>query len=117
MRNDTISRADCESCKHNGKDWSEEPCDGCTGASSGYEADLISRAEAIEAVRKSIIKEYALTVIKSLPSADRPRGEWISKTGLCVGYNCSRCRRFAIEETNFCPNCGADMRPVKEVSE
>ena len=28
---------DCDTCKHNAKDWDEEPCDGCHGYSA-YEA-------------------------------------------------------------------------------
>lgn len=29
----------CDTCKHNDKEWDEEPCDGCCGNHSGYEQD------------------------------------------------------------------------------
>lgn len=29
----------CDICKHNSKKWSEEPCDWCCGANSGFELE------------------------------------------------------------------------------
>ena len=31
-----------------------------------------------------------------------------------VGYRCSKCNTTWDAETNYCPNCGADMRERKE---
>ena len=37
------------------------------------------------------------------------RGEWIDDD--FVGqYRCSECDYYAIDEYDYCPNCGADMR-------
>ena len=50
--------------------------------------------------------------------ADRPHGEWVQlfdNTWECT--NCEQCEQFGevIESTSdFCPNCGADMRKGKE---
>lgn len=52
------------------------------------------------------------TRIKDIPSADRPQGEWIEmyRNGfgnmVCM---CSKCN-FHATKSNFCPNCGADMK-------
>lgn len=45
----------------------------------------------------------------------RPKGEWIcpSKhrfTNRDLFSDCSICEHTQMDETNFCPNCGADMR-------
>lgn len=62
--------------------------------------------------------------VEKLPSADVreiKRGRWsfdniiftdsdgVSRSGM-RGYKCSECGGFCIGESNFCPNCGADMR-------
>ena len=47
---------------------------------------------------------------------DRPHGEWIDRSDggrirypFWERYECSKCGAKS-EDTNFCPNCGADMR-------
>ena len=72
--------------------------------------DLISRQDAIKAVL-SVPMPLRLAdeideVLRSLPSADRPKGEWIVENHEVV---CSICGQNNLE-TDFCPNCGADMR-------
>ena len=84
--------------------------------------DLISRADAIEAVCREICdtsREKCETMadgncgiiqrIDSLPSADAVQGEWkIDEYGI---YHCPFCH--AINNTvykSFCPNCGARMK-------
>lgn len=84
---------------------------------------LIKLSDAVKAVCKGCLKENPhcrhhwdcpmLTNLGKLPSADRPKGEWIeqeddyhhywerSECGMGVGLDDVR---------NFCPNCGADMR-------
>lgn len=113
------------------------------------QGDLISRAEAIKALGEEppvwCDEEYEIAernqwradieAIESVPSANRPRGEWIetaqdyyetvNKKGGGVNENteyftddiaCSEClTKFSnidneTERFNFCPNCGADMR-------
>lgn len=48
------------------------------------------------------------------PSAEaRPTGEWIFNTSTSNGKSwnvCSECGDSIFHPTNFCPNCGADMR-------
>lgn len=97
--------------------------------------DLISRYAAIKAIvlmeskNKSdgfsdeydIISRTKATIeISNLPSAqpERKKGIWI-KTGQSFvfpekfrNYSCSECG-YDVDKTifNYCPNCGADMRP------
>lgn len=54
--------------------------------------------------------------IKTMPTIEaRPKGEWIyHKNELsCVRWSkweCSACGERQEHKSNFCPNCGADMR-------
>jgi rubrerythrin len=90
-------------------------------------ADLISRADAMMEARpeylnpnddyargwNKAIKEYWET-IKALPSAEAEQGEWIYKTNdesVCEEWECSKCGNWNFVNTDYCPNCGADMRP------
>lgn len=52
---------------------------------------------------------------------DRPHGEWLSHydyckkhelipSGLIAFWWCNQCEQGVEIKTNFCPNCGADMR-------
>lgn len=59
-------------------------------------------------------------VVIGLPSADvreNVRGKWIDvdpygDSGLA--FKCSECEKISIRDTNYCPNCGADMRGGSE---
>lgn len=94
--------------------------------------DLISRQDAIDEVinlwANKPFGNPALVEIKdcieTLPSAKR-KGEWIRNVDSLYGAiqkpYCSSCGKFAIGNhgfdcvlTNFCPNCGADMRGDEE---
>lgn len=101
--------------------------------SCSKDSDLISRADAIEALGEEppvwCDEDYEIAerdqwrtdieAIKSVPSADRPRGHWIDMADF---EQCSECRGTHLKEvdtyygkaiwikTDFCPNCGADMR-------
>ncbi len=86
--------------------------------------DLISRQAAIKAIKTSRFCVDAMEKIIKLPSAqpERKRGKWIydeDEYGIDIyGYYCDKCRFFlpwdylinSIEDYNFCPNCGADMK-------
>lgn len=96
--------------------------------------DLISRAEAIEALGEEPLvwcdDDYEIAernqwrddveAIKSVPSADRPRGRWHysdgkpATIGQSFGVICDQCGAESEYCTNFCPNCGADMRGERE---
>lgn len=47
---------------------------------------------------------------------ERKKGKWIVHLGgkyvgfPCAHYECSECHAYMPDNTNFCPNCGADMR-------
>ena len=89
-------------------------------------SDLISRSELLRHI--SFVFEYTDTynykllkhIVDSLPTVqERPKGEWEEKNDR-YGYFCSVCGELlpCSEEydfrTDFCPNCGADMRKGEE---
>lgn len=46
----------------------------------------------------------------------RPKGEWLYN-GDNGSYECSKCRYlvfYSLDKTNFCPDCGADLRDEEE---
>ena len=55
--------------------------------------------------------------IEKIPAADvveRKQGKWIpSKEPPWL--DCSECGQDSVEYTNYCPNCGADMRGDNDV--
>ena len=64
-----------------------------------------------------VVNSAFADAVKAIPSADRPPGEWIDKGDYAVCSNCgahSGTQFDGVEpiplKTNFCPNCGADMR-------
>lgn len=83
--------------------------------------DLISRQAAIDAYGDWYVEEgteegFIGTVkqlLEGLPSAqpERIRGRWIEKLHVHGVAYCSLCDyELHTNDTNFCPNCGADMR-------
>lgn len=81
--------------------------------------DLISRADAIEAVieywdgyAKPLdswdVMNQTRAVLETLPSAEAVQGEWID-TGNWMGIECSRCKCHSRYVTPFCSQCGARM--------
>ena len=95
--------------------------------------DLISRADAIEAVRKCIVEselladwnkamESAQELLSALPSADAVQGEWVYIDNYFRVATCSRCHKVTMFEKwgahtkpfNYCPKCGARMKDGAE---
>ena len=96
--------------------------------------DLISRQAAIDAFlteltkreRKNLlhtwstveVKYFVVDMLEKSPSAqpERKTGRWIpheDEDGEHHGDKCSECGEWYVMpygKTNFCPNCGADMR-------
>lgn len=99
--------------------------------------DLIKRSDAIKAINvrariphdvaSAHYANMAINAIRSVPSADRPRGEWIRTAEKYIGddvsgfydyhWACSECEREAIinewniyELSDYCPHCGAKMK-------
>ena len=89
--------------------------------------DLIRRSDAIKAMEELSEHytdegrewhphiDFVLDELRKIPTVEPKRGEWIvhSNGKMC---DCSVCnesydRTFEyVDEWNFCPNCGADMR-------
>ena len=88
--------------------------------------DLIKREDAIEAVKEwfkviELNPDILIDSIISIPSADRPQGEWIKHKNaeeicgtLISNYECSLCHEWQTLISNFCPSCGARMKGVHE---
>jgi hypothetical protein len=81
-------------------------------------SDLIKREDAIKATWQEPTYTDPLNVltevrdrIESIPSADRPQGEWIEDNlGTVICSECKRPRRDnRIGHVNFCNSCGARM--------
>lgn len=64
-------------------------------------------------------EELVFKIIDQAPRVVRMKGEWVSPTKNTDFSNrdlfsdCSICGHTQMDETNFCPNCGADMRGGK----
>ena len=57
--------------------------------------------------------DNAPTVVNEMLKSERPKGKWITRTednGVNYRFYCSCCNREVLLITEFCPNCGADMR-------
>jgi len=84
------------------------------------EKDLIIREDAIKAITTSRFLVDAMEKIIKLPSAQQEHktGHWIKTARWGRVYYCDQCRNYLDFDgvnagrgsTNFCPNCGADMR-------
>lgn len=119
-RSDSLVRGEVDACKE-----------------SESKLDLISRADAIEAIEEitwyhqnrngemvsgaNSTEDQAwyksqdiYTALEALPSAEaRPTGEWIFNTSTSSGKSwnvCSECGESIFHPANFCPNCGARMK-------
>ena len=69
-----------------------------------YTDEEIDKAQAIEQAYISKIVELTVEELK------RPKGEWISKPLVYGVTYCSECDfELKINNTNYCPNCGAKM--------
>jgi hypothetical protein len=85
----------------------------------GMTIDCISRQEVLD-----LIADYDLSMgqvvrgIHALPSVtpQEPKtGHWITRPHIYGVAFCSECGfELRIDNTNYCPNCGADMREVEE---
>ena len=60
-------------------------------------------------------KENILDVLPTYSFPDREKGEWIHDNSKWENrFNCSKCGYKLFEkETNFCPNCGTQMREIE----
>jgi DNA-directed RNA polymerase subunit RPC12/RpoP len=90
---------------------------------------LLKESDVIEAFkgRESLIHDVytATAIIRSVPSADRPQGEWIIEYN-GNGWNdywdyiCPNCGKkyeradAVLYKANFCPNCGTRMKGTED---
>ena len=87
--------------------------------------DLISRQDAIDIMHEWLANVFGVNStssrigvfrqLRELPSVTQnPKtGKWIKITPASYGFSgfrCSNCNELMYGKTNFCPNCGADMR-------
>ena len=84
-------------------------------------AEYISRDEArsiIGAGYAGVSTDDQIKRLNAVPAADVApvrHGRWleheIPDEPVCgTDYECSECGKFQFDSSNFCPNCGADMR-------
>lgn len=94
--------------------------------------DLISRQAAIDEanawlldclkVNKQDRSCGLIRRLEDLPTAQPKRGKWIKTARWGRVYYCNQCRNYLDFDgvnagrgsTNYCPNCGADMRQREE---
>ena len=83
---DKVLLATCQGCN---EEFSEEPCEpGCCRI-------------------RERLEELPRVTIDDL----RPKGRWVERFGVSeYKYECSVCNMGSDLMTDFCPNCGADMR-------
>ena len=78
----------------------------------------------VTAIRNAEDYRYDIhtAIAQGMPYDETPRGEWIYERPNGKTYSdfvyCSECQRpNGFYKTNFCPNCGADMRGDKMINE
>ena len=87
-----------------------EPCDNCVNREAVLEINESHHGQMPNYINHQIWEE-----IKALPPVTpaREQGEWnlVSLNDMALKiYRCSICDNKTYGSTNFCPNCGADMR-------
>lgn len=77
--------------------------------------------EAVLGLIKSVPVEELLDEVLKIPAADVQevvRGAWIWDGYVYdMPWQCSECHCFSDTESNFCPNCGADMKGEYKVED
>ena len=85
---------------------------GITAIADGEKEFRLKAEQAVESFCE------ALLLVKKMPTIDSVKyGKWIYSTNnesVCEEWTCNLCGAFSFEKTNFCHNCGADMREKEE---
>ena len=68
---------------------------------------------------KSILIASVRATINHMPTIERKKGKWIDETfepwGLVYHpYKCNQCGEHSEAASNYCPNCGSEMRGYDE---
>jgi len=131
-----VANGDCPICHKRLKGSRLFLCEKCSeklAKTSGKEQmmrDTIYRDEAIEIIKKwfeviELNPDILIDGIVSLPSADRPQGEWIISTSDHESI-CSVCGEkeaefiygtemwYGLGKSKFCPSCGARTKGVDD---
>lgn len=77
--------------------------------------DYIERKAALHAINEFFHDPKVDAALYSVPAADvrpvvRGRWRWVGQDQWNDCYECSQCGKMNTDNSNFCPNCGADMR-------
>lgn len=96
-----------------------------TAYECGYNAGLQAQADGEYIPKQAVLEnidqwyedkadiEDLIVKITYMPSVAIPNkaGHWIVRDDLCSVryYQCSECNELCLNDTNFCPNCGAKM--------
>ena len=78
-------------------------------------AEYIERSAAIRALTlHDCDSAGAKIAIRDIPAADvapvvHGRWRWAGECGFNDCYICSECGKIAMNDSNYCPNCGAKM--------
>jgi len=96
---------------------SEEAYKAWTGEKMGK--DIKAKQKEVGAVADGIVGHETIQkkVEKAKKKFSRPHGEWLvyeSKNTIPLMYKCSNCQKRNDEMSNYCPNCGSDMRGEEE---
>ena len=78
-----------------------------------------------ESVIQEVLNKRCMTAVANeylvalRGNGTRPQGEWIEETsGYYSYFRCNNCNSYCSSvKTNFCPNCGADMRRINKCSD
>ena len=103
-----------------------EPCEDAVSRKAVYDA-MVEKGQRSRRYKLGEIWELNGTEIRealdTVPSVTpkRKRGKWIDETfkpwGLVYHpYRCDQCGEHSEADSNFCPNCGADMRGEQDDS-
>ncbi|MBO4543258.1 MAG: hypothetical protein J5725_08780 [Bacteroidales bacterium] len=68
------------------------------------------------AYERGVADGYA-EALEEMKDKERPQGEWLDRNSGCIQWiRCSICNKHQDyrAKTNFCPNCGADMRGTRK---
>ena len=118
---DLISRSELKKCAI--------PCQIHNGALTDlcvplYQIDNASPVETSKVEYKAYNEGFKDGVEQGIKLSERPKGKWISQFDysqqhktMLSGYGnfwwCNKCDSSTEKKSNFCPNCGADMRGNK----
>lgn len=83
--------------------------------------DLIERQAVIDALNEVINKDRYIRVVDAVasildvPTPKPKKGKWTDEQqDRWIYAKCSECLTIHDVKTNYCPNCGADMRGEEE---